>query len=112
MTFEKRKNLAYSYQLTLGKNALIFTYGVTNSGKSYTINGSSKDTGILPRAVDVIFNSIGDQLYTNHHIKTLHYSDFTLLNEKEQEDEALMKSKILGLLGAHEHKQVIKRPLS
>ncbi|RDD42381.1 Kinesin-like protein KIF20A [Trichoplax sp. H2] len=88
-----------------GKNALIFTYGVTNSGKSYTINGSSKDTGILPRAVDVLFNSIGDQLYSKHLVKTLNHSDFILLDDKEQAEEAATKSKLLDLLGLHDHKQ-------
>ena len=43
-----------------GQNALLFTYGVTNSGKTYTIQGGSEEgsAGILPRSLDVIFNSI------------------------------------------------------
>ncbi|KAJ3994947.1 kinesin-like protein [Lentinula boryana] len=43
-----------------GQNALLFTYGVTNSGKTYTVQGDSSrgSAGILPRSLDVIFNSI------------------------------------------------------
>ncbi|KAL0950760.1 hypothetical protein HGRIS_007528 [Hohenbuehelia grisea] len=43
-----------------GQNALLFTYGVTNSGKTYTVQGGSEPgtAGILPRTLDVIFNSI------------------------------------------------------
>lgn len=43
-----------------GQNALLFTYGVTNSGKTYTVQGGSSagSAGILPRSLDVIFNSI------------------------------------------------------
>lgn len=43
-----------------GQNGLIFTYGVTNSGKTYTIQGGSQsDTaGLLPRTLDVVFNSL------------------------------------------------------
>lgn len=43
-----------------GKNSLVFTYGVTNSGKTYTIQGAPRrgEAGILPRAIDVIFHSI------------------------------------------------------
>ena len=43
-----------------GQNGLLFTYGVTNSGKTYTIQGGSSEgsAGILPRTLDVIFNSI------------------------------------------------------
>eukprot|EP00095_Tigriopus_kingsejongensis_P010559 maker-scaffold421_size176100-snap-gene-0.31 protein:Tk10559 transcript:maker-scaffold421_size176100-snap-gene-0.31-mRNA-1 annotation:"golgin subfamily a member 4-like" len=43
-----------------GSNQLVFTYGATSSGKTYTIQGSSQDPGILPRALDVIFNSVGE----------------------------------------------------
>jgi kinesin family protein 20 len=46
-----------------GQNALLFAYGVTNSGKTYTIQGGGRvgrkgSAGILPRTLDVIFNSI------------------------------------------------------
>ncbi|KAI8086374.1 kinesin motor domain-containing protein, partial [Halteromyces radiatus] len=43
-----------------GENALIFAYGVTNSGKTYSIMGTRQDTGLLPRTLDVLFNSIKD----------------------------------------------------
>ena len=47
--------------LLQGQNALLFTYGVTNSGKTYTVQGGNdpSSAGILPRALDVIFNSVG-----------------------------------------------------
>ncbi|KAL0578476.1 hypothetical protein V5O48_003525 [Marasmius crinis-equi] len=43
-----------------GQNGLIFTYGVTNSGKTYTVQGGSTEdsAGILPRSLDVMFNSV------------------------------------------------------
>lgn len=43
-----------------GQNALLFTYGVTNSGKTYTVQGGTTEgsAGILPRTLDVLFNSI------------------------------------------------------
>lgn len=43
-----------------GQNCLIFTYGVTNSGKTYTIQGDSQqaNVGILPRSLDIIFSHI------------------------------------------------------
>ncbi|ORX38676.1 P-loop containing nucleoside triphosphate hydrolase protein [Kockovaella imperatae] len=50
-------------KLLHGENGLMFAYGVSNSGKSYTIAGTEgtegKDRGLLPRSIDVIFNSIG-----------------------------------------------------
>nr|CAH8838622.1 unnamed protein product [Trichobilharzia regenti] len=42
-----------------GRNGLLFTYGVTGSGKTYSMEGSLKNPGILPRSLDVVFNSIG-----------------------------------------------------
>lgn len=46
--------------LVNGENGLIFAYGVTNSGKTYTIQGgnSKGEGGLLPRTLDVLFNSI------------------------------------------------------
>ena len=43
-----------------GQNGLLFAYGVTNSGKTYTIQGGNgpDSAGILPRTLDVIFNSV------------------------------------------------------
>ena len=49
-------------KLLHGENGLLFAYGVTNSGKTYTISGGNssgaEDRGVLPRAMDVVFNSI------------------------------------------------------
>ncbi|XP_053319562.1 kinesin-like protein KIF23 isoform X4 [Spea bombifrons] len=41
-----------------GRNGLLFTYGVTGSGKTHTMTGSPGDGGLLPRCLDMIFNSI------------------------------------------------------
>lgn len=44
-----------------GHNGLLFAYGITNAGKTYTITGNQKDAkerGLLPRILDVVFNSI------------------------------------------------------
>lgn len=49
-------------KLLQGENGLLFAYGVSNSGKTYTISGDGEDTaegrGLLPRSIDVVFNSI------------------------------------------------------
>ncbi|XP_034039004.1 kinesin-like protein KIF23 [Thalassophryne amazonica] len=41
------------------KNGLLFTYGVTGSGKTYTMTGSTGEGGLLPRSLDLLFSSIG-----------------------------------------------------
>ncbi|EYB87625.1 hypothetical protein Y032_0259g486 [Ancylostoma ceylanicum] len=47
-----------------GKNGLLFTYGVTGSGKTYTMTGkpTPDETGLLPRTLDVVFNSIDNKV--------------------------------------------------
>lgn len=58
--FFKKTTLPLVLDLLEGRNGLLFTYGVTNSGKTYTIQGGTAEgtAGILPRTLDVIFNSI------------------------------------------------------
>ncbi|OBZ79245.1 Kinesin-like protein KIF20A [Grifola frondosa] len=58
--FFNKTTLPLVRDLLEGQNALLFAYGVTNSGKTYTIQGGSNEgsAGILPRTLDVIFNSI------------------------------------------------------
>ena len=47
-------------ELIQGKNSLLFAYGVTCSGKTHTMIGQANNPGILPRCLDVVFNSIGE----------------------------------------------------
>ncbi|KAI0963139.1 hypothetical protein AcW1_000304 [Taiwanofungus camphoratus] len=58
--FFTKTTLPLVRDLLEGESGLLFTYGVTNSGKTYTIQGGSGEgsAGILPRTLDVIFNSI------------------------------------------------------
>ena len=44
-----------------GKDGLLFTYGITSSGKTYTLTGDGLNPGILPRTLDVIFNTINQR---------------------------------------------------
>ncbi|XP_060792012.1 kinesin-like protein KIF20A [Neoarius graeffei] len=46
-----------------GENRLLYTYGVTNSGKTYTIQGSAGEAGLLPRALVSVFTILEGQLY-------------------------------------------------
>ncbi|KAF8745536.1 hypothetical protein HU200_013437 [Digitaria exilis] len=42
-----------------GFNATAFAYGQTSSGKTFTMNGSDADPGIIPRAVRDVFDAVG-----------------------------------------------------
>lgn len=43
-----------------GFNGTIFAYGQTSSGKTYTMMGTSEEPGIIPLAVEHIFDAIAN----------------------------------------------------
>ncbi|KAH9982702.1 P-loop containing nucleoside triphosphate hydrolase protein [Lactifluus volemus] len=58
--FFAKTTLPLVENLLNGEDGLLFAYGVTNSGKTYTMQGGSQESsaGILPRTMDVLFNSV------------------------------------------------------
>ena len=48
--------------LLSGQDGLLFAYGSTSSGKSYTIGGLPNQPGIIPRSIDYLFGTIGGSL--------------------------------------------------
>ncbi|XP_058263209.1 kinesin-like protein KIF20A isoform X1 [Hemibagrus wyckioides] len=78
-----------------GENSLVFTYGVTNAGKTFTFLGPESDGGIVPRSLNVIFNSIVGRVYTQNNIKPHRCVDFTRLTKDQQEEEAKIKKNLL-----------------
>ncbi|WAR15212.1 KI20A-like protein [Mya arenaria] len=80
-----------------GQNCLVFSYGVTNSGKTYTIQGNPKDAGILPRALDVLFNSIGGRQWEGMNLKPQMFVDVTRLSQEQEQQEIKIKESILKL---------------
>lgn len=45
-------------QVVEGFNSTVFAYGQTSSGKTHTMRGTEEDPGLVPRAVQDIFNLI------------------------------------------------------
>jgi kinesin family protein 23 len=41
-----------------GKNCVLFAYGLSGSGKTYTVTGEPPNNGIIHHCLDVIFNNI------------------------------------------------------
>ncbi|NXG55106.1 KI20A protein, partial [Hemiprocne comata] len=78
-----------------GQNWLVYTYGITNSGKTHTIQGSNKDGGILPRSLAVIFNSVGDQLYQAMDLKPSLSSEVIWLDSRQVRQEETKKQTML-----------------
>ncbi|NP_001086639.1 kinesin family member 20A L homeolog [Xenopus laevis] len=91
-----------------GQNWLIYTYGVTNSGKTYTIQGTSKDGGILPRSIALIFNSAQERLYKSSDLKPLS-NEVMWLDSKQVRLEELKKVSLLSNLREEELLNPLKR---
>ncbi|XP_066557294.1 kinesin-like protein KIF23 isoform X4 [Amia ocellicauda] len=84
------------------KNGLLFTYGVTGSGKTYTMTGSPGQGGLLPRSLDMIFNSIGPYQAKRYVFKT---DDKNGMEIQSQVDALLERQK-------RESQQNLKTPSS
>ncbi|XP_026706740.1 kinesin-like protein KIF20B [Athene cunicularia] len=80
-----------------GYNRLIFTYGVTNAGKTYTFQGTEDDVGILPRTMDMLFKSIQGKLYTAMDFKPHRCRDYIKLTRDQVREETAIKNSILRL---------------
>ncbi|XP_062375903.1 kinesin-like protein KIF20B isoform X2 [Sardina pilchardus] len=81
-----------------GGNSLVFTYGVTNAGKTYTFLGPETNAGILPRSLNVIFNSIEGHIYTQMNLKPHRCREFIRLAADQQIEEATVKRSLFRLL--------------
>jgi len=76
-----RVGLPLVTDLVQGKNGLLFTYGVTGSGKTHTMQGTSKDGGIMTRAIDVIFNSVSELQTRKFQLKPDKLNGFEIMQD-------------------------------
>ncbi|XP_054880859.1 kinesin-like protein KIF20A isoform X2 [Poeciliopsis prolifica] len=81
-----------------GGNCLVFTYGVTNAGKTFTFLGPDHNSGLLPRSLSVIFNSIKGHLYSRSDLKPQRCRDFSRLTPEQEAAEIRTKKNLLKLL--------------
>lgn len=85
-----------------GKNGLLFTYGVTGSGKTHTLTGEQNDPGIMPRCIDAIFNTIGNYQASKCVIKSDKMNGFEIQTEDDAFQDRLNAVR-------HNQKQKIQR---
>ena len=56
-----------------GKSGLIFTYGVTNAGKSFTVMGTKEQPGLMPRAITSVCESLAARPEGDEHLEDGRY---------------------------------------
>ncbi|KAJ3589009.1 hypothetical protein NHX12_009859 [Muraenolepis orangiensis] len=78
-----------------GENRLLYTYGVTNSGKTYTIQGVGREPGLLPRALVSVFRKLQGRLYTAMDLKPAMSQDIRRLEPGEVLAEEQLKDSLL-----------------
>jgi hypothetical protein len=83
--FFKRTTLPLVDDVLRGQNGLIFAYGVTNSGKTFSIMGTKQEPGLLPRTLDVVFNSTEGYL-SDAKLKPCMHSLVRAYDEEEDEN--------------------------
>lgn len=66
--------------------------------QTYTIQGTPKDGGILPRSLDVLFNSIEGKHYTKMNLKPRFCTDVIRLTEDEEQRENSYKNALISSL--------------
>ncbi|XP_047410495.1 kinesin-like protein KIF20B isoform X2 [Sciurus carolinensis] len=81
--------------LLKGQSRLIFTYGLTNSGKTYTFQGTEENIGFLPRTLNVLFDSLQERLYTKMNIKPHRSREYLRLSPDQEKEEAASKNALL-----------------
>ncbi|XP_055376504.1 kinesin-like protein KIF23 [Condylostylus longicornis] len=81
--------------LVRGKNSLLFTYGVTGSGKTFTMTGDTKEQGIMPRCLDALFKTISDYQTKKFVFKPDRLNGFEILSDADAllERQAEMNSR-------------------
>ncbi|XP_067888750.1 kinesin-like protein KIF20A [Heterodontus francisci] len=85
-------------QYLQGQNGLVFTYGVTNAGKTYTIQGTAKDGGILPRSLDMLFDHIKGRQYQKMDLKPGIGDEVLKLDSNQTWQEEAIKAAIFSTL--------------
>ncbi|XP_059958224.1 kinesin-like protein KIF20B isoform X5 [Mesoplodon densirostris] len=81
--------------LLKGQSRLIFTYGLTNSGKTYTFQGTEENIGILPRTLNVLFDSLQERLCTKMTLKPHRSREYLRLSPDQEKEEVASKSALL-----------------
>ncbi|XP_028629322.1 kinesin-like protein KIF20B isoform X2 [Grammomys surdaster] len=81
--------------LLKGHSRLIFTYGLTNSGKTYTFQGTEENIGILPRTLNVLFDSLQERLYTKMSFKPHRCREYLQLSSDQEKEESAHKNTLL-----------------
>ncbi|KAJ8281862.1 hypothetical protein COCON_G00043810 [Conger conger] len=78
-----------------GESRLLYTYGVSNSGKTYTVQGTGREAGLLPRALVSIFGRLQGRLYGSPDLKPALCQEVRRLSDAEVRAEEARRVSLL-----------------
>ncbi|XP_071860085.1 uncharacterized protein [Bombus fervidus] len=78
----------------LGESSTILTYGASNSGKTYTLYGSTDSPGVIPRAIEFLFSTINCTLAPWYKISD--DNRIVCLDEHERNSEIYNKTNLIN----------------
>lgn len=81
----------------VGQNCLVFAYGVTNAGKTYTVQGNPQNPGVLPRTLETIFNHVNGKQWRGLDLKPKMFLDVIKLSPRSEHEEKNKKDLLLRL---------------
>lgn len=64
------------------------------SGKTYTVTGTPAEPGILPRSLDLIFNTVTPQQMSSLDLLPKNFSEAIYLSEEEAESQRIKREAI------------------
>ena len=79
-----------------GQNQLIFTYGATSAGKSFTMQGEHGHSGIIPRAIDTVFNTISSKVSASP-VQPVGFNRVVAVSQAEQDQQRNEKQSVFRL---------------
>lgn len=67
-----------------GRDVLLFAYGPTGSGKTYTMQGTPEQPGVIPRTLEQLFRWIGPQVAPRAPATPLYFNEVRRLGARDE----------------------------
>jgi hypothetical protein len=78
--------------VTKGYNATVFCYGITSSGKTYTMQGTNCDSGVIPKTIAYLLKGHGNSVKFNF-FEIYNEKAFDLMNPKNTQELSIREDK-------------------
>lgn len=79
-----------------GDDYLLFAYGATNAGKTYTIQGKPDGPGLIPQALNMVFCTLKGRLYSDCRFRPCKLSSVEEIDGAAQKMQRILKDQILS----------------